>query len=60
MGDLVLSALLLRAEHAADDVAIAVPAYETFTSLLSRIGPPLKSLGIDAYVIHEGGTVEQS
>ena len=43
-----------------DEVAIAVPAYETFTSLLSRIGPSLKSLGIDAYVIHEGGTVEQS
>ena len=60
MGDLVLSALLLRAERAADEVAIAVPAYETFTSLLSRIGPSIKSLGIDAYVIHEGGTVEQS
>ncbi len=49
-----------RANSRGDEVAIAVPAYETFTSLLSRIGPSIKSLGIDAYVIHDGGVVEQS
>lgn len=57
VGDLVLSAMLLRSSRPDDQVAIAVPDRETFVTLLERIRESLETLGIGAYVIREGGEV---
>lgn len=58
LGDLVLSAMVLRSSRPDDEVAIAVPNRETFLSLLDRIRSSLETLGIGAYVIDEGGGVK--
>jgi hypothetical protein len=56
LGDLVLSALLLRAHHPDDEVAIAVPDHTTFTTLLTTISESLNALGVGVYVVDvEGG-----
>ncbi len=57
LGDLVLSAMVLRSSRPDDEVAIAVPDRETFVSLLERIRSSLETLGIGAYVIDERGKV---
>lgn len=57
-GDLLLSCLLLRADHPKDSVSIAVPARETFTTLIRRLRLPLERASIGAYVVHEDGHVE--
>ena len=59
MGDLVLSVLLHRHNRPDDEVALAVPDRETFTTLLGRLRPALELLGIGAYVVHEEGRVEE-
>lgn len=58
IGDLVFSAMVLRSSHPDDEVAIAVPERETYTSLLERIRPSLETLGVGAYVIDERGDVK--
>lgn len=57
VGDLVLSAMILRSSRPDDEVAISVPERETFLNLLERIRPSLELLGIGAYVISENGEV---
>jgi hypothetical protein len=59
MGDLVLSVLLHRQNRPDDELALAVPDRETFTTLLGRLRPALELLGIGAYVVHEEGRVEE-
>lgn len=58
LGDLVLSAMVLRSSRPDDEVAIAVPDRETFVSLLGRIRSSLETLGIGAYVIDQHGGVK--
>lgn len=58
-GDLLLSCLLLRADHPDDLVSIAVPAYETFTTLIKRLRKPLERAEIGAYVVYEDRHVEE-
>lgn len=56
-GDLLLNAFLHIESAAAAEVAIAVPDRETFTTLLRRVEPTLRRVGVDAYVIHADGDV---
>ena len=58
MGDLVLSVLLHLQNRPGDEVALAVPDRETFTTLLGCLQPALELLGIGAYVVHEEGRVD--
>ncbi|MDQ3937406.1 MAG: excisionase family DNA-binding protein [Chloroflexota bacterium] len=58
-GDLVLSAMILRSARPDDEVAIAVPARDTFLKLLRKVHPSLVTLGIGSYVITEAGEVNE-
>lgn len=59
MGGLLLSVLLLLEDQPDYFVAVAVPDRTTFTTLLRRLTPVLRRLGIGAYVVEPTGEVTE-
>ena len=56
--EVLFSAILRQAEHPTATVAIALPRFATFTTLIRRTRHALSKLGIVVYVIEESGAVE--
>jgi hypothetical protein len=54
----VMSAMILLAEHPRAAVAIALPDFKTYRTLLVRIRPSLEVLGIGVLLVSEGGVDE--
>jgi hypothetical protein len=56
---LLLEVLLLLETRPDHEIAIAVPGWATFTTLVERLTEPLGRLGIGAFVVREDGRIDE-
>jgi hypothetical protein len=56
----LLAGLLMRASEADARVALAFPEFETYRSLASRVGGPLREAGVEVWLVDERGSVRRT
>ncbi len=58
LAEAIFSAMRLRPKHVDAQVAIAVPDFPRYQSLLGEVGSSLTSMGIGIFVVCEDGSVQ--